>query len=290
MLVASAICAVGASAAFAGPRTLAMVQDATTTPENDVELEAWLDFGHPSGFNHDQRRPQPSNGMPWFGVRTGLLEGLEIASYLVFEKKSDVARAPGSNALVEDGSGFQMWSTMLKWRPVAEGRFAIDPFVQFEVIDWFERYHPIQFHLTLGGAKKIGRWSVQVNAGYWDSTNVEFREPPDSAAAPRWHWLDMSVGASFDAIVGGRAPALALGFEAWGLIPLQAFGLLTSEKGHIHNHFLHGGGMVVGPTAFVSKGRLWLTGHMGMAVIGNSDPNETQVGNLFSRLVLGIAL
>lgn len=239
--------------------------EAPTNQEGEIELEGWLDFGRAPGGG--------ANGMLWAGVRAGLLENVELASFVVFEK-SEYPEVVGST----ETSGLMMWATELRWRPVEVGKWPVDVFVQGQMFYWFQLFHPIQFRLTLGLSRTFGRLIVAGNVSVWLSPT--FNNPAGKTTS--WDWMDASLGASVNLLeADGAIPNTSLGLEAWSLFPVVG-GIA------VHNHLLTFGGVVIGPTLSLARGRLWLTGHLGFPVYG--------VGGfelrtpLVARMMMGISI
>lgn len=286
-----------AFSAEAGVKRFDLSNDASTNGEGEIEMEGWLDFGRPADTSH-RVNPSVVNGMFWLGLRLGLLDNLELASFLVLEKKSFVALQPEPPAvppepgvvavLSEDQSGIMMWVTDLRWRPVEVGKWPVDVFINAELVHWFEQYHPTQFRFTLGFSKNVGRFLFALNWSYWDSLVMTARDGNPNGA--RWAWWEVALGASATVVeADGWRPMVNVGVEAWGFIPRGSGGRL-----HVHNHLLHGGGIVVGPTLSLARGRLWLTGHLGFPVFTpqfNAAGDNIGVGPstpLVGRITLGV--
>lgn len=252
--------------AEAGVRRFDMTTDASSNSEGEIELEGWLDFGRPAPA------PSATNGMAWLGARFGLLDNVELAGFLVLEK-SELAESVG-----DDTSGLMMWVTELRWRFAEVGKWPIDLFIQGQLMHWFEARHPTQFRVTLGASKNIGRLLLGLNVSYWGSPTFLRADGTTTS----WHWLDLSLGASFTVVeTDGSVPSISLGIEAWSLIKAFEF--------DIHNHHLMGGGAVLGPTLALARGRLWLTGHLGVPVYVNGSGFSTPTP-LVGRIMLGINL
>ncbi len=277
--LAAGLCALLiAFGADAGVRRFAVVADASSNTEGEIELEGWLDFGRPSDALH-RVDLTVTNGMFWLGARFGLLDSLELASFLVLEKrtfielqkepttdKDGVVHPPvngkGVPLISEDQSGIMEWVTDLKWRPAEVGKWPVDVFLQFELVHWFERYHPTQFRFSLGLSKNVGPVLLAANVSYWDS--VVNAAPDGNRVGIRWAWWEGSLGASANLVeADGWVPSINVGVEAWGFMPRKTH----EARFHVHNHLLHGGGLVVGPTLSLARGRLWLNGHLGIPVM-----------------------
>jgi hypothetical protein len=272
--------------AHATARRFDMVTDAATNSEGELELEGWLDFGRPTA--PDKANPNLTNVMAWLGMRVGLLDSLELASFLVIEKKNSPGAISmdeaGALTAPEDQSGLMQWVAELRWRPVEVGAWPVDVFVQFQLIHWFDQ-RPLQFRFTGGVSKHLGPVLLAANFSYWDSLRVTI-----NSKSVEWQWVDASAGASVklrDA--DGPLPAVSVGAEFWGLI--RVF------EQRVRNNLLEDGGMVVGPTASISRGRLWLTGHLGIPVLTPHYTDRSGSPAFFSpsrplvgRLMLGINL
>lgn len=267
------IALVAAVPAHATIRHFDLTTEAASNSEGEIELEGWLDFGRPPPGGAGVAPVKP-NGVAWMGIRAGLLDGLELASFLVFEKTE---AGPEFFAANDDTSGLMMWMTELRWRPVEVGAWPIDVFVQGQVYHWFEAFHPTQFRITLGLSKTISRVVLAGNISVWTSPSFA-----NEAGMPaHWTWMDASIGASANVIESdGSIPKVNLGLEVWSLIPTGV---------PVHSHLLHGGGLVLGPTLALARGRLWLTGHLGFHIhqprgdLGLRSP-------LVARMMLGITL
>ena len=257
--------------ATAAVRRFDMITDAASNSEGEIELEGWLDFGRPKATTSGS-----TNGMAWLGARFGLLDSLELAGFLVLEKSEVAEGNPG-----DDISGLMMWVTELRWRPVEVGKWPIDLFIQGQVMHWFEPNHPTQFRVTLGVSKMLSRVLLAANASFWTSTS--FRKVTSLPTDPdiMWNWLDLSLGASVNVIeADGSVPSVSVGVEAWWLI--KAF---TPD---VHSHLLNGGGLVVGPTLALARGRLWITGHLGIPAY--LPAASMSIKPLVGRVMLGINL
>ncbi len=256
--------------ADAGVRRFDLTTDASSNAEGEIELEGWLDFGRPQFAGGTA-----TNGMAWLGARFGLLDNLELAGFLVFEK-TDVAEPTGEK------SGLMMWVTELRWRPVEEGKWPVDFFIQAQMLHWFEAQHPLQFRFTVGVSKNVGRFLLAANFSFWESLEFNGVNGPGT----RWEWTDLSVGVSANLMeADGPRPSMNLGLEAWSL------NKLTNVA--VHSHLLQGGGVVVGPTLSLARGRLWLTAHLGLPVYVFTAPNAARAGfdsTVVGRIMLGLAL
>ncbi len=312
-----------AKAAAAAPRPFAIVYDAHTNTEADIEMESWLEFGQPSNREHhlDGQR----NFIWWWGLRYGWLERLEVAAFVVFEQKDrpsqhampcieietgQYAACPDSSAGQDVQSRFRparseaglgsLMSAVLeaRWRPFEIGSKAVDPFVQLQLVAWPDRWHPLQGRLTVGASRKVGRWFFAGNLSYWDSLPTDKREGFGTPDIRRWIWIDASLGGSYAAIDdGGRFPALSLGAELWLIDSLEKepgrgfFGErgfnLVSNSDHVHIHQVHHGGVFVGPTVSFTRGPLWGTAHLAFGLL--TAPQLQRVPAT-ARLVLGLAL
>ena len=270
--IAGLIALLVALEAGAAVRRFDMTTDAASNSEGEIELEGWLDFGRP------QLAPSGvTNGMAWLGARFGLLDSLELSGFLVLEKSE------GLEGTGDDSSGLMMWLSEVRWRPVEVGKWPIDLFLQVQLMHWFERAHPTQFRVTLGVSKNLGPVLLALNFSYWDS--LAFQNA--AGARAQWQWLDLSLGVAVNVIeTDGSVPSVNIGIEAWSLI--EAFEV------RVHNHLLLGGGAVVGPTVALARGRLWLTGHLGVPLYV---PGTGGVGGgigfntpLVGRVMLGISL
>ena len=272
--------------AHATARRFDLVNDAATNTEGEIELEGWMDLGRLAAHR--------TNVMFWLGARIGLLDSLELASFLVFEKReSAIGAAPLD---LDEGNGLMEWVTELRWRPVEVGKWPIDLFFQAQLIDWFEASHPVQFRLTLGASKQVARVLIAANLSFWASTQVAgpFKQAPVLPSSMplvfgdpvSWFWLEPSVAVSVNLVeADGPVPTINLGVEAWAFIPLGT---------KVHSHLLMDGGLVVGPTLSASRGRLWLTAHLGIPVVELTPfPAKKPSGPslpLVGRVMLGINL
>lgn len=262
--------------AHATVRHFDLTTEADSNAQGEIELEGWLDFGRPQPLPTPAQANGTSNGMAWMGLRVGLLDNVELASFLVFEK-ADVPEATG-----DDRSGLMMWVTELRWRPVEVGKWPVDVFVQGQVMHWFQQFHPTQFRITLGVSKTIGRFTLALNASHWNSLTFFSRK----GEFTNWAWFDVTVGASVNLLeADGSIPAINLGVEAWALLPRDG-----TRPVVIHNHLLEGGGTVLGPTLSLARGRLWLTGHLGLIVHQPDGSGLFLRTPLIGRMMLGINL
>lgn len=261
--------------AQAGVRRFDMTTDAASNSEGEIELEGWLDFGRPDR-SPTVATTTTGNGMAWLGARFGLLDSLELAGFLVLEKREG---NEGGNPL-DDSSGLMMWLSELRWRPVEVGKWPVDLFIQFQLMHWFEQNHPTQFRFTLGASRVVGRFLFAANVSVWTSTSF-FKDGREIF----WNWMDASGGASVNIVeADGTVPSVNLGLEAWYLA--DVFGVA------VHNHLLMGGGVAVGPTLALARGRLWLTGHLGIPAYQPPSvaSNGTVLLPLVGRIMLGINL
>lgn len=296
--VAGLVALLIAFGANASVKHLVMANDAATNSEGEIEIQGWLDFGRPATADHGHDASL-TNGMFWLGLTIGLLDSLELESFLVLEKKNFVALQPDPSTypmnmppLAEEQSGIMMWVTDVKWRPAEVGKWPIDIFLQFQLVHWFELYHPTQFRLTVGVSKNLGRFLLALNVNYWDSVvGVSLKENP---VGVRWAWWEFDVGVTARLIEpDGWVPSVNFGVELWGFVPR----VQGDTKFHVHNHLLHGGGMVLGPTLSLTRGRLWLTGHLGVPIfVPLFDPKTgVHIGQgpdlpLVGRIILGLNL
>ena len=308
-LIAGGCALLIAFGADAGVRRFAMTTDPSSNSEGEIELEGWLDFGRPANAAH-RTDTSVTNGMFWLGLRLGLLDNLELSSFLVLEKKTfvELQKEPttlpdgtvvppkdvnGTALISEDQSGIMMWVSELKWRPVEVGKWPVDLFLQFQLVHWFERYHPTQFRFTLGLAKTISRVMLAANISYWDSV-VGTSLNSANTVGIRWAWWEFSVGASVNVKeADGWVPSVSTGIELWGFIPRDQ----GEPKLHVHNHLLHGGGLVLGPNVSLARGRLWLTAHLGFPIfvpIFDSKGESSRAGPdpfpMVGRITLGITI
>jgi hypothetical protein len=290
-LAAGVLVVLFAFEASAAVRRFALATDASNNGEGEIEVEGWLDFGRPANHKHETDR-RVTNAMFWLGARLGLLDSLELASFLVLEKLSYIAPHNPSEVVAEEQSGIMMWVTDLKWRPFEVGKLPADVFVQFELVHWFELYHPTQFRFTLGISKTLGRFLFAFNYSRWESVVGPPQPGVDMngnviTAPTLWEWNEFELAASVNLVESeGSIPSVNLGVEYWAFF---------AQPGHVHNHLLHGGGMVVGPTLALSRGRLWLTLHLGFPFFGvhfgeNVDrtPRFMFEEQLVGRAMLGI--
>lgn len=273
LLLFALIPLVAATEAGATIRHFDLTTEAASNAEGELELEGWLDFGRPPPGGQGLAAVKP-NAMAWMGIRFGLLDNVELASFLVFEKTE---AGPEFFLASDDHSGLMMWVTELRWRPVEVGAWPIDVFVQGQLFHWFESFHPTQFRITVGLSRSVGRVILAGNISVW--TSPAFQN--EQGASAHWTWMDASIGVSANLVeTDGTIPKINLGVEAWSLIPTGV---------PIHSHLLHGGGFVLGPTLALARGRLWLTGHLGFQLhqprgdVGLRSP-------LVGRMMLGINL
>lgn len=275
--------------AGAAARQFPMTADGTSmTPEGDVEIESWLEFGHPADKGHQMVGQR--NTIWWLGFRTGLFENVDVAQYVLVEQKNKEEIVAGSG-LYEEGKANLLGVLLdVKWRPLASRVTAVDPFVQFQYTHWAEDYHPEQLRTTLGVSKRVGRVLGAVNASYWESTVVD---SAGEGSRMRWRWVDGSAALSTAIVRGaGKSPELAIGAELWALRSLGkdvpgGLGVLD-DVDHVHAHQVHRGGLFVGPSASMTRGRIWAAGHAAIPVQGYH--REDGESPALVRFILGIAL
>lgn len=270
--------AAAAPDAGAAPRQFSISYDSRPTPEGDVEIESWTDFGHPSPED-----PTQQNMLWWFGLRNGVFDHLEIATFVVVQQASRANKVePG-----EELSGLLFFIVEGRWHPVRE-QSAFDPYVMVQYVHWGEGGDPEQIHLSSGATWRLGRVLLAGEIGYWDST--EFRE---DGALERWRWVNASAGASAAIVQGaGTLPALAAGVEVWTLDSLDKDvpgGLrLVHGASEFENKQVQGDGFYGGPSMSFTRGRIWGAGHVGLLLDGarrEDRPNPAMI-----RVMLGIAL
>lgn len=293
----AALLSLFAFTAGAAPRQFSFVYDSEVTSEGNIELESWLDYGHPANTRHYTEGQQ--NLIWWLGGRIGWIQGLELSGFLSVEQKDRLAQdpdEPDATKKARESGLFNLMAAVLdvKYRPFEPGTLVVDPYIQFQYLLWADTFapqplHPHQFHLTVGASKRIGRFYATTQLGYWDSTEVNLGE-----GFKRWIWFDTGVAASYAVLEGeGRFPAFAAGVELWSILSLgrpedgsNPFGVIPNGE-HVHSHQIHNGGIVFGPSLSVTRGRFWSSLHVAFRLVRPVPDRETVST---ARLIVGVAL